>query len=70
VTEVGIRPYLYTLREELEKALNLSEQSLPAWLTAMNWLDEAERQYERQPQTYFQDLLQCLRADLGGEPLR
>jgi hypothetical protein len=54
----------------LEKALNLSEQSLPAWLTAMNWLDEAERQYERQPQTYFQDLLQCLRADLGGKPLR
>ena len=40
--EVGVRPYLYTLREELAKALKFTEQSLPGWMAAKDWLDEAE----------------------------
>jgi hypothetical protein len=68
--EVGHRPYLDTLREEFQKALQTTGQALPDWLAAETWLDEAERQFEAQPQTYLKDLLKRLRADLGGQALR
>jgi len=68
IGDVGARTYLYTLRDELAKALRASGQMLPNWMRDQDWPAAAAAECEPEPESYLRRLLKQLRHELGGTP--
>lgn len=66
IGDVGARAYLYTLRDELAKALQVSGQALPNWMRDRDWPAAAAAECEPEPEPYLRRLLKQLRHELGG----